>query len=193
MRLPFTDKAVAASVLKDRAEVKSDNNLSEFAQLYHDYFPRVFTFVYGRVNDKDRALDIVSDVFERAFIKQSSLRSQDAFGPWIFTIARNAIATHWRKEKSIAKGIQDSAWQAESNGPHPSPESFILHRERLANLTQLVCQLPKREQEVISLKFDAELSNREIAQVLGTSEVNVRVTMFRALRKLRDRLQQGVI
>jgi RNA polymerase sigma factor (sigma-70 family) len=65
----------------------------------------------------------------------------------------------------------------------------VLHKERLASLSELVRQLPRREQEIIALKFDAELTNREIAGVLSTSEVNVRVTVFRALRKLRERLQ----
>jgi RNA polymerase sigma-70 factor (ECF subfamily) len=69
------------------------------------------------------------------------------------------------------------------------PEETILHRERLDALSLLVRALPRREQEIIALKFDAELTNREIAQVLNTSEVNVRVTIFRALRKLRERMQ----
>ncbi len=64
----------------------------------------------------------------------------------------------------------------------------MLHRERLEALSGLVRQLPRREQEIIALKFDAELTNREIAGVLSTSEVNVRVTIFRALRKLRERM-----
>ena len=65
----------------------------------------------------------------------------------------------------------------------------MLHKERLHALSLLVKQLPRREQEIIALKFDGELTNREIAAVLDTSEVNVRVTIFRALRKLRDRIQ----
>jgi RNA polymerase sigma factor (sigma-70 family) len=59
----------------------------------------------------------------------------------------------------------------------------------LHHLSVLLRTLPKREQEIIALKFDAELTNREIAQVLSTSEVNVRVTIFRALRKLRERMK----
>ena len=66
---------------------------------------------------------------------------------------------------------------------------MLVHKERLEFLSTLVGGLPKREQEIIALKFDAELTNREIASVLSTSEVNVRVTIFRALRKLRDRMK----
>ena len=162
--------------------------LSEFAELYDQYFPKVFAYVYGRVQHKEASLDIVSDVFEKAFVKKQSLRSMEAFGSWLFTIARNEVASHWRKEKPAAKALQDAAWHNELNQQPASPEDTLLHRERLSHLVSLLRQLPPREQEIISLKFDAELTNREISNILKTSEVNVRVTIFRALRKLRERM-----
>jgi RNA polymerase sigma-70 factor (ECF subfamily) len=162
---------------------------AEFTDLYHRYFPKVFAYVYGRVQDKEISLDIVSDVFEKAFIKMQSLRSPESFGSWLFTIARNEVSSHWRKTKPAAKAAQEAAWENELHAHPRGPEETVLHKERLASLSELVRQLPKREQEIIALKFDAELTNREIANVLTTSEVNVRVTVFRALRKLRERLQ----
>jgi RNA polymerase sigma-70 factor (ECF subfamily) len=120
-----------------------------------------------------------------------SLRSPDSFGSWLFTIARNEVSSHWRKEKPAAKAAQEAAWEAEMHRQPKSPEETLLHAERLASLAALVRQLPRREQEIIALKFDAELTNREIANVLNTSEVNVRVTIFRALRKLRERMSVG--
>lgn len=158
----------------------------EFSELYNEYFPKVFAYVYGRVQDKEVSLDIVSDVFEKAFVKVRSLRSRDSFGSWLFTIARNEVSSHWRKEKPAQKAAQEAAIENELHSQPRSPEDMLVHKERLASLSSLVRGLPKREQEIIALKFDAELTNREIAGVLKTSEVNVRVTIFRALRKLRD-------
>jgi RNA polymerase sigma-70 factor (ECF subfamily) len=172
----------------DREETVPAADLTEFSELYHVYFPKVFAYVYGRVQDKEVSLDIVSDVFEKAFIKKQSLRSADSFGSWLFTIARNEVSSHWRKEKPAARAAQEAAVEKEIHGQPRGPEETMLHKERLHALTLLVRQLPKREQEIIALKFDAELTNREIAHVLNTSEVNVRVTIFRALRKLRDRM-----
>ena len=175
----------AASIEKT-AEAPS---IGEFSDLYNDYFPKVFAYVYGRVQDKEVSLDIVSDVFEKAFMKVRSLRSRDSFGSWLFTIARNEVSSHWRKEKPAQRAAQEAAIEKELYNQPKSPEDTLLHKERLAFLSGLVKQLPKREQEIIALKFDAELTNREIASVLNTSEVNVRVTIFRALRKLRERMQ----
>ena len=169
---------------------RNGRQLSDFAELYDQYFPKVFAYVYGRVQHKEASLDIVSDVFEKAYVKMHGLRSPDAFSSWLFTIARNEVASHWRKEKPAAKALQEAAWHNELNHQPPSPEDTLLHRERISHLASLLRQLPPREQEIISLKFDAELTNREIAEILKTSEVNVRVTIFRALRKLRARMEQ---
>ncbi len=199
VRIALTERSAAAQPAVERRSVPSatsapDNIPSaapagEFSELYNEYFPKVFAYVYGRVQDKEVSLDIVADVFEKAFIKKKSLRSPDSFGSWLFTIARNEVSSHWRKEKPAAKAAQEAAWERELHHQPRGPEETILHRERLDALSGLVRQLPRREQEIIALKFDAELTNREIAHVLGTSEVNVRVTIFRALRKLRERMK----
>ena len=191
-RVNSTIAAPAKAALRPRpSPSRNGRQISEFAELYHQYFPKVFAYVFGRVQDKELSLDIVSDVFEKAFIKKQSLRSPDAFGSWLFTIARNEVSSHWRKEKPAAKAVQEAAWETELNHQPRSPEETLLHKERIDNLILFLRQLPRREQEIISLKFDAELTNREIADVLNTSEVNVRVTIFRALRKLRGRMQAG--
>jgi len=116
-------------------------------------------------------------------------RSSDAFGAWLFTIARNAVASHWRKEKPTARALHSVAWEWELTQHHRDPEQTVLEREQMAILLYHVHQLSQREQEVLSLKFDAELSNRQISQVMNTSEVNVRVTIYRVLQKLRDRMK----
>ncbi len=198
MRIALSDRlkagapAATQAATSDRSAPPAEpqaGQLTEFAELYHQYFPKVFAYVYGRVQDKEVSLDIVSDVFEKAFIKKKSLRSPDSFGSWLFTIARNEVSSHWRKEKPAARAAQEAAWERELHYQPRGPEESILHKERLDALSVLVRQLPRREQEIIALKFDAELTNREIANVLNTSEVNVRVTVFRALRKLRGRMQ----
>lgn len=196
MRVAIASRAKNATIRqparpKRRAEYRGDEpeHVSGFADLYHEYFPRVFAYVYGRVQDKDVSLDIVSDVFEKAFIKLQSLRSREAFGSWLFTIARHEVASHWRKEKPAAKAIQEAGWDQKLHHQPGDPEEALLHQERIANLVHLLRKLPRREQEILSLKFDAELTNRQIAHILNTSEVNVRVTIFRALRKLRGYLQ----
>jgi len=192
MNLPLISRSSA--VTADRKQEPAANaapslSLTDFSARYRHFYPKVFAYVYGRVQDKEVSLDIVSEVFERALAKGSSLRSDGAFEAWLFTIARNAVASHWRKEKPAAKALHSVAWEWELTQHHRDPEQTLLEREQMAILVYHVHQLSQREQEILSLKFDAELSNQHIARVMGTSEVNVRVTLYRALHKLRDRMK----
>ena len=192
MNLPLIGRssARAADTKQAGAEHASPTaTLADFSSRYRQFYPKVFAYVYGRVQEKEIALDLVSEVFERAFTKGSSLRSDGAFEAWLFTIARNAVASHWRKEKPAAKALHSVAWEWELTQHHRDPEQTLLEREQMAILLYHVHQLSQREQEILSLKFDAELSNQHIARVMGTSEVNVRVTLYRALHKLRDRMK----
>ncbi len=157
-----------------------------FADRYHQYFPRVFAYIYGRVRNVHTTEDLAADVFERAYLKASSLRNEEAFSTWLFTIARNVIISHGRKhgretivDPDVMKAIAPS---------RASVESEILMREELATVSDILRGFPQREQDIVSLKFDAELSNPQIAQIMELSEANVRVILFRTLRKLREQM-----
>lgn len=159
-------------------------SLDAFSDKYRAYFPRVFAYVYARVGNVHLTEDIVADVFERAFSKVDSLRSSDAFSTWLFTIARNAIVSHSRKFSR--ETIVDPEVMREISPSSASVESEVLQQEELSTIARFVREFPQREQDIISLKFDAELSNPQIAEIMGLSEPNVRVIIFRTLRKLRE-------
>ncbi len=169
---------------RDGTAAASARRLDAFTEKYRQFFPRVFAYVYGRVHNIHVTEDLVADVFERAFLKSDSLRNDEAFSTWLFTIARNVIISHGRKhnretivDPDVMKAISPSG---------ASVESEILMQEELTALAELLRRFPQREQDIVSLKFDAELSNTQIAHIMDLSEANVRVILFRTLRKLRE-------
>lgn len=165
-----------------------DQRLERFGERYRQFFSRVFAYIYGRVHNPSLAEDLVSEVFERAFLKADSLRNDDAFGTWIFTIARNVVTSHGRRRSREQTDTNSEALSSVASAA-ASVESQVLQQEAVATLMQYVRRLPQREQEILSLKFDAELSNQQIARILSLSEGNVRVILFRSLRKLRDMMR----
>src|SRR3989304_4002813 len=72
-----------------------------------------------------------------------------------------------------------------------SVENEVLVREEVAAVVDCLKTFPQREQDIVSLKFDAELTNGQIAQVMGLTEANVRVILFRPLRKLRGMVKSS--
>lgn len=165
---------------------RTPDRMDAFAEIYHQYFPRVFAYVYGRVRNLQLTEDLVADVFEKAYVKVSSLRNTEAFSTWLFTIARNVIISHARKHSR--ETVVDPEVMREIAPSAANVETEILMREELKDIALLVRQLPQREQEILSFKFDAELSNTQIAEIMDLSEPNVRVILFRSLRKLRQML-----
>ena len=67
-----------------------------------------------------------------------------------------------------------------------STEEEAIRGEEERRLRMLVARLPEQEQEIISLKFGAEMTNRQIAKVLKLSESNVGTILYRSILKLRD-------
>lgn len=160
--------------------------LEAFGDKYRTYFPRVFAYVYARVGNVTVTEDLVSEVFERAFTKAESLRSEAAYTTWLFTIARNVIISHSRRNGR--ETVVDPEVMQEIAPHSASVETQVLKQEQMQDLARLVREFPQREQDIVSLKFDAELSNAQIAQIMGLSEPNVRVIIFRTLKKLREML-----
>ncbi|MCH8814077.1 MAG: sigma-70 family RNA polymerase sigma factor [Chloroflexi bacterium] len=158
--------------------------LKQFSERYNEYFPRVFAYIYARVHNVHVTEDLVADVFERAFVKANTLRNSDAFSTWLFTIARNVIISNGRKlnretivDPDILKEIAPSS---------ASVEGEVISREDVRTIAMLLHEFPQREQDIVALKFDAELPNAQIAKIMDVSEVNIRVILFRTLRKLRE-------
>jgi RNA polymerase sigma factor (sigma-70 family) len=67
-----------------------------------------------------------------------------------------------------------------------TPEQAVIDEEESRMLKQCIRKLSAPEQEIVSLKFSAEMTNRQIAGVLGLTESNVGVILYRAVRKLRS-------
>ena len=156
-----------------------------FGRLYEQYLPKIFQYVNYRVGDRTTAEDLTSDIFNKVltnFTKYDSGKA--AFSTWIFFIARNTLIDYYRarnREQKLQKG-------AESNGLvfSTSLEEEASRSEEIRKLRECISLLNHNEQELISLKFSGEMTNREISRITGLSESNVGTILCRAVRKLRD-------
>jgi RNA polymerase sigma-70 factor (ECF subfamily) len=158
-----------------------------FAQQYTAYLSRVLNYVRLRVNDEALAQDLTAQAFERALTRLHTLRDEGAFGGWLFRIARNVVAGHYRRHKRELS-LESVADQLATDS---SVESEIVQSQELNALREVLCTLSEREQEIIRLRFIAGLTNRAIGKVMGLRAGNVAVILYRALRKARVRLEEA--
>jgi len=164
----------------------SDN---EFAVLYDRHYTKVYNYVTYRVGDAAAADDVVSRVFERALDRLATYDA--ASGPveaWLFGIARNAVADHFRSRRWLSWLPLDLFHETSSRDA--KHEDALVQDESHRELRRALERLSPRERELLALKYGAEMTNRAIAAQLGVGESNVGVILHRAVGRLREALKQ---
>jgi RNA polymerase sigma factor (sigma-70 family) len=145
----------------------------DLGERYRQYFPRVFAYVYGRTRDTRATEDLASEVFGRAFADARALPDETAFETCLFTVARDLLIIHCRSQTP----------------GNDAPEDDLLQRPDVARVLNHVRRLALREQDVIALKFDAQLTNAQIAQVMELTERKVRAILYRSLQHVQKALE----
>lgn len=149
--------------------------------VYADQLPRIYNFFRYRVGDGQIAEDLTAITFEKAWRKRESYRHDlAAFSTWLHAIARNVAIDFYRREKPQVE-LEDNAF--ESN--EPRPDDYVQQQQDFAKLHAMLETLPERDRELVALKYGAEMTNRQIADIVGISESNVGTRLHRLVSKLR--------
>jgi RNA polymerase sigma-70 factor (ECF subfamily) len=160
---------------------------ANFSILYRQYATRVYRYVIARVRDQADAEDITAQVFMDALQQIDRLQPGTNFTAWIFTLARNKIVDrhrHARRRLSLDE-IPDLPAQTE-------PLSTNIEQQQIfSQLSGLLQGLDPDQQELLRLRFAGELTFSQIAQVLGKSEAAVKMSTYRLLRQLQEKMEQG--
>ena len=163
-----------------------------FEELYERFFTPVFRYVLLRVKNRAEAEDLAQTVFMKAYQANPPGKAGKT-GPelslnYFFTVARNTVIDHWRKKKEVVVDDPDEVFE---NIPDTEdPEDDAMRGESRTAVREALEHVSASEQEVLILKFMNELSTKEIAQLLGKTEVAVRQSQSRGLKALREHLQE---
>ena len=161
-----------------------------FAELYDEFMPKVFRYIRYKVNNEQLTEDLTSTVFEKALANFGRYSSEKAaFSTWIFSIARNTIIDYYRTNSKRQHVSLDEAAEMPSGKPYPQEE--MEKKAEKECLMGCLTKLSAEDQEIIRLKFTAEFNNRQIAKILGLSESNVGVKLFRAVKRLREDFEES--
>lgn len=156
-----------------------------FADAYRSYYPKILSFIYRRVGSYELAEDLTSETFEKAYVKGRDLVGAATYTTWLYTVARNVVIDHYRRQKRAVAGMQRIEESLRTTEPVSDPEEMAIHNDMAQEVASHMRSLSLRDRTLIQMKFQDGLSYEEIAQVLQTSVPNVRVSVCRALKKLR--------
>lgn len=151
----------------------------EFREIYLKYSEKIFRFLFWHVGSKIEADDLTSEVFYRAFKNWKKFDGK-YIQAWLYRIARNLLTDYYRGKKTV------SLEKASTVAFEPEFEEEIAKKENIVRIKSALQELPGNLKEVVILRFFENLSAAKVGEILSISEVNVRVLQFRALKKLKE-------
>ncbi len=157
-----------------------------------DAWGRLFTWFHPRVLGvcrrlvPEKAEDLASDVMLKARFRLATFDAGRDFGPWLYRVAANRC---WDEAKSSRRGEPlDDARMDALESEEPTPLDRLLAAESRKRISGAIARLPLRQRFAIALRYGADLSYQQIADILGVSKNHVGVLLLRARRRLRELL-----
>jgi RNA polymerase sigma-70 factor (ECF subfamily) len=178
------DREYASSLDDDERLVQAaQENPADFKPIYQKWLKPVYRYFYFRVGNERDAEDLTSQVFLKVYEDLPRYRHRGCFSAWLFSIARARAVDFYRK--SHRQVLLSEA------GPLPNEASIMdqtIHNDDLHQVLDLIHRLPPDQQELIRLRFVAELGYREIGSLLHRKEDAVR----KAISRILDRIQTEI-
>ena len=134
--------------------------------------------------DRERARDIVQETFVQ-FQRSDRQQIDNAPAKWLFTVCRNRALNVCRKERRML--FLDDDLLSTREGTEAAPSANLEQKEANGFLLRILETLPPRQQEVLQLKFQNDLSYQEISEITHISANHVGVLIHTAIKTLRQR------
>jgi RNA polymerase sigma-70 factor (ECF subfamily) len=169
-------------------------NQAAFAQLVHTYDQTVLRLALRLTGSESDAQDIHQEAFLKVYKKLDGFRFECSFSTWIYRIVTNICLDRLRRNRArkrnrtIEVNDDDLLDQLSDDRPGNNPEQQLLDQELSAQILRALERLTPRERMVFDLKHFQGLKLRTVSEILNTSEGSVKMTFFRATRKLRLQL-----
>ena len=173
---------------KDIVERAKKGDQNAFAQIYEEYFDRIYRYIAVRLGDRTEAEDLTEQVFLNTLESIGSFKWKGTpFSAWLFRIAHNQVVDYHRKmskrqnlplDDAIVDGGMDTASAAELN-------------LKMGELKIAIGKLTDLQRQVVLLRFTSGLSITETAKSMGKSDGAVKALQHSAVAALRKALSGG--
>ena len=180
---------------------KADRNWSAFkngsedafAEIYREHVKGLLNYGYKVTSDRRLIEDSIQDLFYELWKNRAGLSDTTSIRFYLFKALRFKIL---RNAKSKVNDLLHFAEGLTDGYAEPSHESYLIGLEvqshQMANLKELISNLPKRQQEAINLRYYHNFSNEEIAQIMGVNYQSACKFVYTALKSLKLNLQVSI-
>lgn len=155
---------------------------ADFRRIYNEVMQLLFKVSYRIVNDEEAAEDIVHDSLIKMNEKEMVFPSMDDAKFWLIRVVKNASLNYakrkMRERKAYEKALREDTRKIDSG------ETELLKADAVDRTKQALMKLPENLRVVLILREYSEMNYKEIGRVLGITEGNVKVRVFRAREQL---------
>ena len=152
----------------------------------HDRWLR--TVVTARVGERQAVEEVMQEVSLAAVRQQSPLADPTKVAPWLYRLAVTQSLLYRRKlgrRRKLTEGYARRARPSEEDHREPDPLGWLLTEERRQLVRTALARLPRRDAEILLLKYTEDWSYRDLAEHLGISRTAVQARLHRARQRMR--------
>lgn len=161
--------------------------MTEFEQIYRDYFHDVFLYIRRLSNNEHIAEEITSETYYKAIRSVDSFRGDCDIRVWLCQIAKNCYCSYLKKAGRV-DSIEDIDLLNVSV-PDETVEERLARQDEVMQIQKILHDVPDPYKEVFMWRVFAELSYKQIGQLFGKSENWACVTYHRARNMIREGLE----
>jgi RNA polymerase sigma-70 factor (ECF subfamily) len=163
-------------------------NMAAFETLYGKHRGGLFRYLLRNLRQQALAEELFQDVWGRVIAARERYRPEARFTTWLYQIASNRLADHWRTIGRQGGFVEDGGTRAEREPDPSTPDRELSEFEQRRRLQMALEELPPEQREAVLLRLDQELGLEEIAQITGVGRETVKSRLRYAMDKLRARL-----
>jgi RNA polymerase sigma-70 factor (ECF subfamily) len=168
-------------------QLLKESDHSAYNEIYYRYFYLLYVHAYKKLHDEEQAKDVVQDVFANLWFKREfSLPSSNLAG-YLFTAVRNKIFDLFAHEQVKTRHLDSLQAYLSRNTSTPT-DHRVREKELKAYIEKEIRSLPPKMRRMFEMSRLEDLSYKEIAEQLETSENNVSKQVNNALKVLRTKL-----
>ena len=164
-------------------------NSPSFDQAYESLFPTIFRVSYRITGDKEAAEDLCQEAFIRYMGRNAGLPDLDQTKFWLIRVVKN-LSLNFEKRKKREKAAFGKLQRISPTVQEPR-ENEVIEQEIRSDVQAALNQIPNNLRMPLVFREYAGLSYKEIGNILGISESNVKIRIFRAREKLEKVLKKG--
>jgi RNA polymerase sigma-70 factor (ECF subfamily) len=162
-------------------QLKEGGSSKLYSVLYDRYYHKVLDKCYGLVNNRSTAEELAEDIFSKSFEKLPTFKERSSFSSWLYSITYNHCIDYLREKKKL----HYPNWSAQNEIPEIVDEEGTEQEFNYPNLMVILDMIHPEEKAILLMKYQEDLSMKEIGKALRISEDAAKMRLKRARTRVK--------